>query len=176
MATYTTAYPSYSHHPHHHQASVYPHLYQSSTYSLPTSHAYETQPYDMPTYYVQPNSRSHRSSRSRARSNSHSAPGYSQPVYYTSSGTHSRDYAYGDSGRHRSASVGQGGYYYPSSHSSTGHRRGSQGYAPQYYTTSAPRRSYSTPRRTTQVIDARHSSSSYRPSTSYVSTFHTLGG
>ncbi|KAJ3559828.1 hypothetical protein NM688_g102 [Phlebia brevispora] len=180
MSVYPTPYPTYyPHRSHHHQASAYPNLYQTSTYSLPVSpNGYEVPQsdyYTMPSYYVQgqPSYRSHNgASRSRTRSYSQSGTGYSQPAYYTSGGVHHRDYAYGDSGtRHRSSSVGHGGYYYyPSGHSGSRQQGSSYSYSPQYYT-SGHRRSYSTPRRSSvQVVDARRSSRSHRPSVSYVDT------
>lgn len=177
-----------------HQASLYPHLYSSSTYSLPLSRNHSRShrsrshsssrrrsDYAMPTYVVS-NGSGHRSSsryrdsqpRSSSRSYQYASSGYgSQPVVYTSSNNnvYPRDYAYSDSGRrYRSSSVGRGGtqYYYPPGN------RSSYSHPPQYYTTSTSgrRRSYSTSHhRTPQVIDARHSTSSgRRPSVSYVST------
>ena len=197
---YSASDPYHSHY--HHQASAYPHLYQSSAYSLPLQRHHSSRPYSrspspsaayiMPTYYVDKSTRSpyhsHRdSSRSRSLSRSpyHSATGHAPPVVYTTSTpTYSRDYAYGDSGRHRrSTSVGRSGqYYYPSGYQTgyqtSGYRSGHSGshsHTPQYVypSTSGRRRSHSTSHhRTPQVVDVRHTGGyrDHRPSVSFVST------
>lgn len=153
--SYSATYQSASPHP-----SA---LYQTSAYSVPTIAHNPSQ--TMPTYYVP--------SSHLSRSQSHHSH---QPVVYTTSGsgTRHRDYGYADTDRRRrSSSVGHGGHYYSSS---GGHHRSSSRSPTYYVTTSSSdrRRSHSTSRHhntSPRYYDTgRHSTSSYRPSVSYVST------